>query len=312
MAAIMKRWGRKRTLSSEMHSRWGDVSITSPNEGSWSQHSSSNVNIGATLNVDYGSGHTRRYDSLEGGGDSESRPHSGKSKPSSASRFISRLCPRDPGIEESMHNSMVAIPRGHYETGSRYQSEVRLERGRQSFRTEESSPVVDGTTADELVSKETDMFDPRYRFSSMANDRDDEVSPASNIEKSLHEVQCVEEDGHGARKSPESPQEGHESRLPRGSKSPPLSVTSRMRRASQQSTTTGQTTLLCGTTSSRHTSYTSSSVSSPSTLPETPQITKIAYNPAFRDKRHARRSRLWEPERVGAQELVPSYEELYG
>lgn len=305
----MKRWGKKRTLSSEMHSRWGDVSITSPNEGSWSQHSSSSVNIGATLNVDYGSGHTRRYDSLEGGGHSESRPHSEKSKSSRASRFISKLCPKDSGIEESMHNSMVVIPRGHHETGTRYQSEARLEHGRHNFRNEESIPVVNGTTADELVSKETEMFDPGYRFSSMANDHDDEVSPTS-IEKSLHEVQRVEENGNGSQKSPESPQEGPESRLSRGSKSPPLSVTSRMRRASQQSTT-GQITL-SGTMSSRHTSYTSSSVSSPSPLPATPQITKIAYNPAFRDKKNARRSRLWEPERVGAQELVPSYEELYG
>ncbi|KAL2002987.1 hypothetical protein VTN02DRAFT_5294 [Thermoascus thermophilus] len=305
MAATMKRWGKKRTVSSEMHSRWGDVSITAPNEGSWSQHSSSNVNIGAALNVDCGSGHTRRYDSLEGGGHSESRPHSGKSKPSRASRFISRLCSRDSGVEESMHTSMVALPRGHQETGTRCPSEARLEHGRRDFRNEESSPAVNGTTADQLVSKETAMFDPGYRFSSMANDHDDEVSPTC-VEKSPHEVQRVEEDGHGSRTSPESPQEGPESRLPRGSRSPPLSVTSRMRRASQQSTA-GQITM-----SSRHTSYTSSSVSSPSPLPESPQITKIAYNPAFRDKKNARRSRLWEPEGVGAQELVPSYEELYG
>ncbi|KAL2216718.1 hypothetical protein M432DRAFT_641616 [Thermoascus aurantiacus ATCC 26904] len=309
MTAILRTFGRKRKLSSDMHSRWGDVSITSPNEGSWSQLPS-NVNSGLARNADYGARHTRGYDTLEGGVDSRHRP--GKSKPSKASRFISRLCSRDPGVQEFPQDSTAAIPRGHYENGSRFQSKARAERGPHSFRNEESGRAVNHTTSGEPVSKETGVFDPGDRFSSRADDGDDEASPTSNIEKALNEVPGVEENGHRHHKTAESPQDGHESRLPRTSRSPPLSVTSRMRRGSEQNTATGQTASSAGTTSSRHTSFTSSSLSSPSPLPEPPQITKIAYNPSFRDKKHSGRSKRRNSEWIGTQELVPSYDELYG
>ena len=52
MTAIIRKLRRKRKLSSELHSRWGDVSITYPTEGSWSQWdqpSSINMNVAAEL-----------------------------------------------------------------------------------------------------------------------------------------------------------------------------------------------------------------------------------------------------------------------
>ncbi|THC99748.1 hypothetical protein EYZ11_000798 [Aspergillus tanneri] len=84
----------------------------------------------------------------------------------------------------------------------------------------------------------------------------------------------------------------------KASKSPPLSVTSRMRRCSLQSTTTEPT-----TASSHHTSFTS--------LPsEDPRLMYHHHNhhpPTHYEKKSTRRR---EPEPV--QELVPSYDELYG
>ncbi|KAJ5090638.1 hypothetical protein N7532_009322 [Penicillium argentinense] len=37
MANLMKKFKRKRRLSSELHSRWGDPAISYPNQGSWNQ-----------------------------------------------------------------------------------------------------------------------------------------------------------------------------------------------------------------------------------------------------------------------------------
>ncbi|EAW10306.1 uncharacterized protein ACLA_047750 [Aspergillus clavatus NRRL 1] len=93
------------------------------------------------------------------------------------------------------------------------------------------------------------------------------------------------------------------SRVP---KSPPLSVTSRMRRCSEHSTITELTTSISGTASSKHTSFTSSVPSVPSEDPR-----NLSCSP-FHEKKLARRSKPREPESVRGQELVPSYDELYG
>ncbi|KAJ6084172.1 hypothetical protein N7486_010972 [Penicillium sp. IBT 16267x] len=97
----------------------------------------------------------------------------------------------------------------------------------------------------------------------------------------------------------------------RAAKSPALSITSRMRRASIQSATT-QASSVAG--SSRRTSYTAaSSVSAPS-LPDTPRFASHTMHSAHAEKRPpVPRPKTRDPEPITTQhELVPSYDELYG
>ncbi|QQK39772.1 hypothetical protein Pdw03_2626 [Penicillium digitatum] len=97
-------------------------------------------------------------------------------------------------------------------------------------------------------------------------------------------------------------------------KSPPLSVTSRMCRCSLQSSATDPTASTSGGTNSRRTSFTASSSISASSMPSS--TPRVAYNtpkhPPFPEKRYPSRTKHREPESGPRQEMVPSYDELYG
>jgi hypothetical protein len=97
-------------------------------------------------------------------------------------------------------------------------------------------------------------------------------------------------------------------------KSPPLSVTSRMRRCSIQSCATEPTASISGGSSSRRTSFTAaSSISVPSMPPPTPRYGyHTPKQPPFPEKRYPPRVKEQEPESGTRQEMVPSYDELYG
>lgn len=117
-------------------------------------------------------------------------------------------------------------------------------------------------------------------------------------------------------------QEDHDAYGDHAARSPPLSVTSRMRRVSMNSATTEHSASAVGTASSRHTSYTAASsvsvpsISVPSLPPETPRHGLGGIQPLHVEKRSvtAARARYREPEPEPAvrHEMVPSYDELYG
>ncbi|PKX92956.1 uncharacterized protein P174DRAFT_421983 [Aspergillus novofumigatus IBT 16806] len=251
MTAIIRKLRRKRKLSSELHSRWGDVSITYPTEGSWSQwdHPSSiNMNVAPELPSEQ----RRRHSSPEA-----------RHRESNSSRPEPTLHAGDSEGRESSVDSAMTIPTGHYDAKLRSGSTKELPR-RKSHSTAE--------------------FD----------EADEDIIPLPKGPKRL-------------------PQElnrlklrAHMDDYSRASKSPPLSVTSRMRRRSQQSNVTEPTASVSGTTSSKHTSFTSSV---PSVLPEDSR--HMSHSP-FQEQKLARRSKHRETEPVREPELVPSYDELYG
>ncbi|KAJ5128793.1 hypothetical protein N7448_002506 [Penicillium atrosanguineum] len=276
MASLMKRFKRKRRLSSELHSRWGDPAISYPNEGSWNQRNQPGFAVTTPAEPHHHDrpDEPRRYMPMNNG-PTQSIGH-----------------PNDLGSHSIDMRDTVAglpIPKGYFDENIRH-------RTRRSC-----SPPARGLGID----------DPRKEL---------QQTPDSSDEES-----CDEEDEErdtfggpgGSLRHTEIPRPSPQldSYMDHSSRSPPLSVTSRMRRISMQSSTTEHTPSVAGTTSSRHTSLTAaSSVSAPSLPPDTPRYAFNNMHPAPLEKRHAPRPRPREPEPAFTvrHEMVPSYDELYG
>jgi hypothetical protein len=260
MTAIIRKLRRKRKLSSELHSRWGDVSITYPNAGSWSQCEEFAVGTpnsmpGRTLD------HCRHHGSLD------SLDRQGNS-----SRNPCTLPLGEPKERTSSTDSAITIPTGHYD--------ARL-RGRSKKKPPPPGPNLGYKT-------NSDMQDDSDESSA---DEEGSISPLSNPKERYQ------------RDMPRTKVSREGDSYSRASKSPPLSITSRMRRCSLQSTTTETSPSMPPASSSKHTSYTSSVPSVPSEDP------RLGHRPISHDSKNARRSK---PPPVAEQELVPSYDELYG
>jgi hypothetical protein len=275
MASLVKKFKRKRRLSSELHSRWGDPAISCPNEGSWNQR-----NQPATTPVGYHHDQpdeSRRYMSMNDmpaqniGSPNHLGPHS--------------INTRDPCAG-------LPIPKGYFDKNIRH----RAEHSRSSH-VQSPGLGIDGTLGG--LGERRDNVDDES-----CNEDDEERDTLGDSGGALHR-------GYTDVSRP-SPQLDHDSYVDHSSRSPPLSVTSRMRRISTQSSMTEHSASITGTTSSRHTSYSApSSVSAPSLPPDTPRYTFNSTHPAP-DKRHAPRPRYREPEPAVRHEMVPSYDELYG
>ncbi|KAF7170178.1 hypothetical protein CNMCM5623_002693 [Aspergillus felis] len=275
MTAIIRKLRRKRKLSSELHSRWGDVSITYPTEGSWSQWdqpSSISMNIAPEISSEQ----RRRHSSPEA-----------RHRESNSSRPEPTLHSGDSEGRESSVDSAMTIPTRHYDAKLRSRStkvqptqKISEHRGIVSEQKGLVNPWDEICTSDEADEAEEDVIPP--------------PKGPKRLPRELNRLKL----------------NAHMDDLSRASKSPPLSVTSRMRRRSQQSSGTEPTASVSGTTSSKHTSFTSSV---PSVPPEDPR--HMSYSP-FQEQKLARRSkpRETEPVRepVREPELVPSYDELYG
>lgn len=276
MASLLNRFKRKRRLSSELHSRWGDPAISHPNEGSWNQRNQP----GFAVTIPAGSYHhdlpdeSRRYMPMNNG-------------PTQSIGHPNDLGPH--GIDMRDTAAGPPIPKGYFDENIRH-------RTRRSC-----SPHVRGLGIDE-PGKELPQ------------------TPASSDEESCDEEdeeRDTFDDPGGSLRYTEIPRPSPqlESNMDHSARSPPLSVTSRMRRISMQSSTTEHTPSVAGTTSSRRTSFTAaSSVSAPSLPPDTPRnaFDNIRLTPL--EKRHSPRLRPREPGPAFAvrPELVPSYDELYG
>ena len=276
MASLLERFKRKRRLSSELHSRWGDPAISHPNEGSWNQRNQP----GFAVTTPARSYHhdlpdeSRRYMPMNNG------PKQSIGHPNDLGSH---------GIDMRDTVASLPIPKGYFDENIRH-------------RTQRScSPHVRGLGID----------DPRKELA---------PTPASSDEESCDEEdeeRDTFDDPGGSLRYTELPRPSPQldSYMDRSSRSPPLSVTSRMRRISMQSSTTEHTPSVAGTTSSRHTSFTAaSSVSTSSLPPDMPRYVLNNMHVPPLEKRHTPRLRPREPEPAFAvrPEMVPSYDELYG
>lgn len=289
MASLMKKFRRKRRLSSELDTRWGDPSISYPNQGSWNQWDQPS---GFVANASTGSPRivqtqeTRHYMPSE----LRTSQNPGASSDSVYQSFSAR--------EDHAHVPL-AIPKGYFDENIRH----RVERSQKSAvkglgidGTTRSTGSTNGhTPADDSCEEDEEGEEEE--------ERDTFGDPGGGLV--FHNPVM----GDPLRYSPREDQDPY---FDRAAKSPPLSVTQRMRRLSQQSSTTEPSSSVAGTASSRRTSYTAaSSVSAPSLPPDTPRFAFHTGHPAY-EKRSAPRPRHREPETVARQEMVPSYDELYG
>ncbi|KAJ5142834.1 uncharacterized protein N7515_001621 [Penicillium bovifimosum] len=282
MATFMKKFKRKRRVSTELHSRWGDVSISYPLQGSWNHPSRAAIQPEDS----------QQYNSP---GPVRQRSHSTSSRVS-RSTSTRELHPESPPFPTGYFDQNIrrrvgerhtppAQGFGPQELGGDYRREASHRPPSSIIHDESASDDSSCDGEEEEDDEERDTLGPRVRLSP----RDfgmGEISPATRDNEDFD--------------------------IP--AKSPPLSVTSRMRRCSIQSCATEPTASISGGTSSRRTSFTAaSSISAPSMPPSTPRYGyHTLKQPPFPEKRYPSRVKQTEPECGPPQELVPSYDELYG
>lgn len=281
---FQKRFGKTRNLLSCFHSRFGDISITAPNCGSWSQRHS--------LDTD-------GFSQLEILPSADGRPiprHSIKSKKNPRSSLIARLCLRDPGFQESSSDLTAARPS---EQHRRRPGTHSRDRQRSNDGTEQEQDGSGRSLPDRREGNRSRCSRPITPASYFRDD----IPPSRN--QSLSGRSATTERKVEVMGSPEE-------ELPRR---PPLSITSRMRSTTPSNLSTEPAVSSRQTTQSsamsmgsNRTSPAMSSTSTGSVYPQTPRLMKIAYNPSF----HTKCSRREKRERKTEKELVPSYDELYG
>lgn len=283
----MKKFRRKRGLSSELDTRWGDPSISYPNQGSWNQWDQpsgfvANVSMESPRNIQ--TQETRHYMPLE----SSPSQNPGASSDSGYQSFSAR---------GDHAQTASAIPKGYFDENIRHRAEKSQRSSVKGLGIDGAPHGMGGANGRKHADDSCDEDDEEEEG------RDTVGDPGGGV------VFRNPLTGDPLRYSPREDQDPY---FDRTAKSPPLSVTQRMRRFSQQSSVTEPSSSVAGTASSRRTSYTAaSSVSAPSLPPDTPRFAFNTGHPAY-EKRSAPRPRHREPEPVARQEMVPSYDELYG
>lgn len=295
--------GRKRDLSSSLDSRWGDPAISAPNEGSWNE-------MPPVQPI---------------------RTEPTPVKPSKARRFVTMLRPKasdstEPvetgaassvqGVRDTLpHHPLVDLRGHHVPTWTAERGRDRMPKPDTAGRTQSRTDYRQENTTS--YSTPADGR-PESRNGSECSSEPDE---SAHINETTAETRA--RSATDTRKSPPWP------------KSPPLAATARMRRYSEQSmsVSTDRMTPSTGTFSSRHTSITSAtsatSSSAASALPllaeESRPVLKLAamhppHPPSHSHRDHqtgksataGRAQKRRDREPVGPQELVPSYDELWG
>ena len=292
MATIFQKIRAKRKVSSELDSRWGDASISYPNGGSWSQYDQPGFDVHAGLGrTPSEQGQPRQFslDPLE--------------RRSASPRWTNKsYSPSYNDRESPAGSGSATIPTGYYDVNVRRRSE------RAQRRTPGLSPGP-GLGIGSLQDNKNKDFHNQHSSVWEASDSDgafsdDEATGTSSTA-----------DGRTGRHLTLSNEELDYSRT---SRSPPLSVTSRMRRCSHQSSMTEPTASIPMLSTSRHTSVTSS--------PPQPSISSEDSRQGFhqhrhyhhhhrqtsQDRKHIRHPKPLDLHPIPTPELVPSYDELYG
>ncbi|KAL4796811.1 hypothetical protein BDV19DRAFT_378023 [Aspergillus venezuelensis] len=275
MTAIIQRIRRKRKVSSELDSRWGDVAISSPNEGSWSQYGGDSART-SPVSSDHGRGRGPKQNP----GDA---PHS--------YIYTNGAAPSESPKEMSPNS--LNMPTGYYDAKLRRQAKTK------------SRPPKAQPAQPKHITLPKAWQEKKFGDNSVDEASDDVCSLGSP---------------RGRR--------GADDANSRGSKSPPLSVTSRMRRFSSQSTGTEPIFSVPGTASSQRTSF---SVDDPLLARQTPHHdkktppplplgllpqTQVQRNTGTDASTNSNTNTNFKVHNAGpipaSQELVPSYDDLYG
>lgn len=242
MTAIIEKIRRKRKLSSELDSRWGDMAISAPNEGSWNQYEGDSPRVSPTSS----------HHGCESRRDSEEFEH-----------YMQTEVESTDIRNEPLVTSALNMPTGYYD--------AKLRRQKTKKRAPKARPVQPKHI------KVPKSWEHQKFGDSSVDEAGDNVSALGSP--------------RGRRNTDDANS--------LGSKSPPLSVTSRMRRGSGQSTGTDPLFSVPGTASSQHTSFSA----------DDPRLAR----PPQHDKKPPPSSKLQNAESIPTpQELVPSYDDLYG
>lgn len=294
MASLMRKFKKKHVLSTDMHNRWGDPAISYPTEGSWNQwNQTSGFAANASMEP---SRHVEPNESRRYAPSASVAPQHHKDWDDLGSQHI--YTP-----PETTHDRN--FPKGYFDENIRHRAErapnpqmhgLGIEKPRHESRNNS-------------IDSEMDMHSEYQCDEEDSCDEEDEERDTLGASRGLMYRGYTTGDipRHVGREECGSYSD-------RPAPSPSLSVTSRMRRASTQSSTTQASSVSGG--GSRRTSYTAaSSVSAPSLPPDTPRFPTNAMNTlssAHGEKRHVYRPKPREPERPNRQQMVPSYDELYG
>lgn len=270
MAEIFRKIRAKRKTSSELDSRRGDVSISSPNQGSWSQGDQASPGFMTS---------PRLRSPSEQGQQQQQQRHgsldSQRERRSPSFRGTPRPSPSSPDDRATSIDSASTIPTGHYDASVR--SRRQSTRRAQGLPKQPPGPGLGIGILRNGCSVWEDASSSDDGLSDDENGRGTGTRRRSNTTNSNNgRYLTVNADKNDC------------SRVP---KSPPLSVTSRMRPYSYEPTASS---MLPRTEGSRYTSL---------TTPCTPAIPHEGPN---QEKKHV--SEL----ATKRQELVPSYEDLYG
>lgn len=279
MANLMKKFKKKRRLSSDLHSRWGDTGISFPTHGSWNQW---NQPPGMTTNAPGAAAQqtwtneARDYFPVD-----QMAPQRSGGSNGSKSRNVHT---------HDIDRTGSVIPKGYFDESIRHRPD----------RNHTAPPRGLGING----SRQDMGHDHDSSTDESCDEEDDEGRDTLGEGGMLHRGSMTSDLSRAGGR------DEYDSCPDLASKSPPLSVTSRMRRVSAHSSTTEHSSV-----ASRHTSYTgASSVSAPSLPPDTPRFALNSVHAAQTEKRPAPRPRHREPEPTptARQEMVPGYDELYG
>lgn len=305
MANIFRKIRSKRKLSSELDTRWGDSSISYPNGGSWSQSDQ----MGGRLDRKPSDRGRPRQGSLDSLGQHSLSPHWTSRMNSPYSNAGDRDSPFDPAT--------TTMPTGHYDASVRHRSSRTLRTPR--------------TPRTPMLSSGQGLGIGSLQSEHSRNHDDDDYHHYHH--KNQHQLSAWEpsdsdEDSSGDDATDSSSAAEDQARryltvnndnsdYSRAARSPPLSVTSRMRRCSQQSSMTEPTTSIPRMSQARHTRVTSlpleRSVSSEDPQQDSRQHRHRHHRQTSHDKRQIRRPEPLSLEpKTRTPELVGSYDELFG
>ncbi|KAH8700172.1 hypothetical protein BGW36DRAFT_123963 [Talaromyces proteolyticus] len=310
------KWRKRRQLSSDMDARFGDVSISAPNEGSWNEMA--HLGLGNTQPSETNKG--GRLKTLFRSKPAESPPAvvTREQPPVTvrADPFPDQV-PRHPMVDmEARKRSLSISGDGRRTSGGRRTAGDKLW-------------VANGSPR----SYDSNMLDSPSSCSCDGDDEDEEE------ERRQGEIRRAIRNRPQRSQSQDSPQNRWDRAQSYRHRSPPLASTAVMRRYSSQSTATCSATPSTATFSSKHTSLTSAASHGPyapaippllqEEIPPVPKVhmpspslTLPASSPNARNALWGKKSRGTSGDRrsnkrstartVGPQELVPSYDELWG
>lgn len=298
MSGNIFKWRKKRQLSSDMDSRFGDMSISAPNEGSWNEMAHMNATHPQPIETNK-SGRLKGLFHSNAAGQPMFVNAVQQQAPVARHERVDIQVPHHPMVDIEAHKRSMSADR---------------RRGSGGRRTGSGQTLVSTGCPRSIV----DALD-----SSSCCSSDDEEEAEAEREREIKRA------ARQRSKSQDSSSQHRPSRTTRRDtrqyhKSPPLSSTAVMRRYSSQSTapsSVATSTPSTATFSSRHTSMTSAASHGHSHGPSIPprlqeEIPPVpAVTPSFSSTRWPKKSRAKGSSKgssIGPQELVPSQDELWG